>query len=57
MLEQIEALRKEIRRLEESNHVTALDLAVLKTKIAFIAIIATLVGSPLVSWVLRKVGI
>lgn len=57
VLAKLESLQAEVRRLEEKQAVTTTELAVLKARIAIVVVIATVVASPLVSWVLKKLGL
>lgn len=57
VLAKLESLENEVRRLEEKNQISATELAVLKARIALIAVIATILASPIVAWIMGKLGL
>ena len=57
VLAELESLRAEVKDLQRKSNITATELALMKLKIAVFVALATLVVSPVIGWIARKLGL
>jgi hypothetical protein len=53
----LESLRAEVKDLQRKSNITATELALMKLKIAVFVALATLIVSPFIGWIARKLGL
>lgn len=55
MLEEMRSLKREVQKLNEKHTTMRIDLAVLKTKVAFIGAVAGAIGAGITTWIVNLI--